>query len=293
MKTKFSKTDLSCVIGDDWDIFGNQIVVSDDGLRLTKNGEHDSCWFHPEPENPVLPFPFTLEQFRAFCHWHPTFQWEAIESVFTNDDGSLDDAAIARLNPASGAADLVRAVLATHDAEFQMAWGIHEQVDRCKAQIQRWERLEQNATTPSEAIAAEGKLVGLHAELAGLLNQLSGSGQEHAQPVLATESQRPDYSMLAGPDELIAAFGRFTGMDKAWFSSVQDKPGLERARRFKGMKGRSGHKALFCPLAVMQWLTDEKRKVGRPISEEKGWSLLESYFPIVYAAHSAADPREG
>ena len=121
MKTKFSKTDLGCVIGDDWDIFGNRVQVSDDGLHLTENGEHDSCWFHPEPENPVLPFPFTLEQFRAFFDWCPTFQWEAIESVFTNDDGSLDDAAIDRLNPASGAADLVRAVLATHDAEFQMA----------------------------------------------------------------------------------------------------------------------------------------------------------------------------
>ena len=171
MKTKFSKTDLGCVIGDDWDIFGNRIRESDDGLYLTGNGE---------PEK-VLPFPFTLEQFRAFFDWCPTFQWEAIESVFTNDDGSLDDAAIDRLNPASGAADLVRAVLATHDAEFQMAWGMHEQIDRCKAQIERWERLEQNAPTPSEAIAAEQKLAGLRAELAGLLSQLSGVMQEHLQ----------------------------------------------------------------------------------------------------------------
>ena len=289
MKTKFSKTDLGCVIGDDWDIFGNRVRREKDGLHLVENGEHDSCWFHPEPENPVLPFPFTLEQFRAFCDWHPTFQWEAIESVFTNDDGSLDDAAIGSLNPAS-AADLVRAVLATHDAEFQLAWRIHEQLDQCKAKIQRWERLEQNAPTPSEAIIAEHELAGLRAELAGLLSQLSGVGQEQAQSVQATESERPDYSMLADPDELIEAFGRFTGMSKAWFSNITDKPGLEQARRFKGSKGKGGHKPLFCPLAVMLWLTTSSRKVGTSLSEEKGWALLESYFPRVYAAHAAAKP---
>ncbi len=188
MKTKFSETDLKCLIGDEWGLLGNRIRCEEDGLHLVENGEHDSCWFHPEPENPVLPFPFTLEQFRAFCEWHPTFQWEAIESVFTNDDGSLDDAAIDRLNPASGAADLVKAILATHDAEFQMAWEIHEQIDLCKAQIQRWERLEQNASTPSEAITAEGKLAGLRAELAGLLGKLSGATQEHPQ---AATSQPP------------------------------------------------------------------------------------------------------
>jgi hypothetical protein len=191
MKTKFSDTDLGCLIGDEWGLFGNRIRREKDGLHLVENGEHDSCWFHPEPENPVLPFPFTLEQFRAFCDWHPTFQWEAIESVFTNDDGSLDDAAIGSLNPASGAADLVRAVLATHDAEFQLAWRIHEQLDQCKAQIQRWERLEQNAPTPSEAIAAEGKLAGLRAELAGLLRQLSGTAQEHPQATVSQSQAAP------------------------------------------------------------------------------------------------------
>ena len=178
MKTKFSKTDLGCVIGDEWVILGNRIRESDDGLYLTGNGE---------PEK-VLPFPFTLEQFRAFCERRPDFLWEAIESVFTNDDGSLDDAAIDRLSRTSGAADLVRAILAAHDAEFQKAWGIHEQIDLCKAKIQRWERLEQNAPTPSEAITAEHKLAGLRAELAGLLSQLSGTGQEHPQ---ATTSQPP------------------------------------------------------------------------------------------------------
>lgn len=106
----------------------------------------------------------------------------------------------------------------------------------------------------------------------------------------APAEERIDLSVLAEPDELIAAFGRFTGMDKSWFSNITDKPGLEQARRFKGVKGKGGHKPLFCPLAVMHWLTNEKRKVGRPISVEKGWAILGSYFPRVHAAHAAAAP---
>ena len=303
MKTKFSKTDLGCVIGDNWDIFGNRIRVSDDGLHLTGNGE---------PENPVLPFPFTLEQFRAFCERRPTFLWEEIESVFTNDDGSLDDGAIERLNPASSAADLVRAILAGPDSEFLEAWKVWEKVDECKAEIEEMQRARKNAKTPTEVIAAKQELERLHDDLATLLTQATGAtpvppqqpephrteqeapapaSVEQVEPVQAAEADRSDLAMLATPDELIEAFGRFTGMSKAWFSNITDKPGLEQARRIKGVKGKGGHKPLFCPLAVMQWLTDEKRKVGRSISEEKGWKLLESYFPRVHAAHAAADPR--
>lgn len=139
--------------------------------------------------------------------------------------GETEDAAIA-------------AVSANHDSEYLAAWAIHEQIDQCKAQIQRWERLEQNAPTPSEAIAAEGKLAGWRGKLDGLLSQLSDAGQEPAQPVQAFESERPDYSMLADPDELIEAFGRFTGMSKSWFANITDKPGLMKARRVAGRKGR-------------------------------------------------------
>ena len=218
--------------------------------------------------------------------------------------------------------------------EFDVAWEKHEQLDQRKADIERWQRLEKNAPTPSEAIAAEQKLESLRAQVAGLMGQLAGATQEQPQaaltPALATtalaepeqrsieqpeltvaqvepnpasaradqaesvqaaEADRLDLSKLATPDELIEAFGRFTGMGKSWFSNITDKPGLEDARRIKGLKGKGGHKPLFCPLAVMGWLTNEKRKVGHPISEEKCWALLESYFPRVYDAHASADPR--
>lgn len=225
MKTKFSETDLGCLIGDEWGLFGNRIRREKDGLHLVENGENDSCWFHPEPENPVLPFPFTLEQFRAFCDWHPTFQWEAIESVFTNDDGSLDDAAIDRLNPASGVADLVRAVLSSPDAEYLRAWEIHEQIDLCKAKIQRWEHLEQSAPTPSEAITAEHKLASLRAELAGLLSQLSGATQEHPQ---ATASQPQ-----AAPNPAPASAEQVEPEQAVQASHARATTEQRRARRFQ------------------------------------------------------------
>ena len=65
--------------------------------------------------------------------------------------------------------------------EYLMAWEIHEQLDRCRAKIERWERLERNAPTPSEEIIAEHKLAGLRAELTGLLGQLAGATQEQPQ----------------------------------------------------------------------------------------------------------------
>lgn len=173
MKTKFSDTDLGCLIGDEWGLFGNRIRREKDGLHLDENGEHDSCWFHPEPENPVLPFPFTLEQFRAFCDWHPTFQWEAIESVFTNDDGSLDDAAIDRLNPASGAADLVRAILAVHDAEFLRVWAIHEELAGVDGQIQELKGLPPSTIT--EVAAKAQMLAELELKRSSLLGLIDGA----------------------------------------------------------------------------------------------------------------------
>ncbi len=217
---------------------------------------------------------------------------------------TLDDQAIDSLNDRSGAADLVRAVLGNHDSEYLAAWAIHEQIGHCKAAIERWQELERNAKTPSEVITAEQRLVELRQELEALSRQVSGAevvepASEQAPPSSPEQGQaapaddRIDASMLAEPDELIKAFGRFTGMDKSWFNNITDKPGLAKARRVTGQKGKGGHAPLFCPLAVMEWLTASKRKVGGPISEEKAWSLLESCFPMVYAAHSSADPREG
>lgn len=107
-----------------------------------------------------------------------------------------------------------------------------------------------------------------------------------------TAGDMPDYGVLASREQLIAAFGNFTGMNMEWFKNLKDTPALLAARKVQGQGGRS-HIAqpFFCPFEVMQWLVDARRRKGRPLSAEKGWTLLERNFPRVYAAHSVGDPR--
>jgi hypothetical protein len=101
-----------------------------------------------------------------------------------------------------------------------------------------------------------------------------------------------DYAVLASREQLIAAFGSFTGMSMEWFKNLKDTPALLAARKVHGQGGR-GHIAqpFFCPLEVMQWLVDTKRRKGTRLGVDKGWALLEANFPRVYAAHSVGDPR--
>lgn len=103
-----------------------------------------------------------------------------------------------------------------------------------------------------------------------------------------------DFKMLARRDQLINAFGAFTGMDATWFENLTDTPKLMSARKVKGKGGR-GHIAepLFCPYEVMVWLIDPKRRKGNPIQPETAWRMLETHFQTVYNARSIGDPREG
>ena len=117
---------------------------------------------------------------------------------------------------------------------------------------------------------------------------------EPPAPVSDSASNAPacDLSILATREQLIEAFGRFTGMDASWFKNIKDTPALLAARKVTGQGGR-GHIAepWFCPFEVMQWLADSKRRKGRKLSTEKAWELLEKNFPKVHSAHSVADPR--
>jgi hypothetical protein len=106
-------------------------------------------------------------------------------------------------------------------------------------------------------------------------------------------STKIDYTLLATREELISTFGPATGMDLGWFKTPKDSPGLLAARRVKG-RGQRGRtqEPLFCPYAIMQWLTDPKRRRGRKLTSNKGWDLLERNFLRVYAQYSVGDPRD-
>lgn len=97
---------------------------------------------------------------------------------------------------------------------------------------------------------------------------------------------------LATRDELIAAFGAFTGMNGAWFENLLDKPALREARKVIGVGGRNPKPALFCPFAVMTWLINPKRRTGKPLSEATGWRLLKHHFNDAYVRHEGLSPLD-
>lgn len=123
-----------------------------------------------------------------------------------------------------------------------------------------------------------------------------GSQAEPDQPAQSKSSASDktiDFAMVATRQQLITAFGSFTGMDESWFLNLNDKPKLKEARQFVGQGGR-GHIAepLFCPYQVMRWLVTKPRKGTnrKPIQEATGWRMLKSHFPKVYSQFSLGDP---
>lgn len=148
------------------------------------------------------------------------------------------------------------------------------------------------------AIAAgAGRSVHPWAQRYAKLSELRKPAESTPAPVVADSVNNApacDLSTLATREQLIEAFGRFTGMDASWFKNITDTPALLAARKVAGQGGR-GHitEPLFCPFTVMQWLADSKRRKGRKLSAEKAWELLEKNFPKVYDTRSVADPRAG
>jgi len=119
------------------------------------------------------------------------------------------------------------------------------------------------------------------------------------QPAPATDTatsepvaEKVDLTLMASREQLIAAFGVFTGMKAEWFKNIKDTPALLAARKVTGQGGR-GHivAPMFCPYEVLQWLIDPARRKGRKLGADKGWELFEGHFPRSYAAFSIGDPR--
>lgn len=125
----FGRDVLDSIVRDDMGLLccgqdSSPLVIRQDGIYLNGEAANElgGPWHHPHGKaKPVLPFPFTLEQFRSFCQWHLVFEWEAIEAPFMNDDGTLDERALGELEGRNQvAARLVRLIL-TKDASAQGA----------------------------------------------------------------------------------------------------------------------------------------------------------------------------
>ena len=164
----------------------------------------------------------------------------------------------------------------------------------------QWEALLQSDRETVESVNALSRLLpeSYHTNFRPPENALTSGTAEQvaAEPAPETDEARPtkDYPELATRNQLISAFGAFTGIDKAWFKNLKDTPALLKARKVDGVGARgSTREPLFCPMEVMLWLKDPKRKKGRPFhSDSKPWELLKKNFPLAYAKHSRGDPRE-
>lgn len=183
---------------------------------------------------------------------------------------------------------------AEYTAKYDKAVETWEQIDRVQADLVRWERV--SATSVTELSTKEQKVLELTKKLTELKASVSGDtdGEKATETVLA-QSAAFDFGLHATRDQLIEAFGRFTGMNKDWFTNLKDTPALFRARKSPGQGGRGRiMEPFFCPFEVMQWLTSSKFKKGTRsrMSEGKGWELLQQHFPRVYAKYGTADPRD-
>jgi hypothetical protein len=112
----YQESDLDVIVGGERTVaegLGAQ-WVDGQGIKATRRAGVDGVW--NLPKDMALPFPFTVEQFRDFCDWHPTFEWDAIQALFTNDDDTLDEAALCELAKRGAyAAELVRLMLTPTD----------------------------------------------------------------------------------------------------------------------------------------------------------------------------------
>ena len=146
-----------------------------------------------------------------------------------------------------------------------------------------------------ETLPADCRVTGynVHALADAFCPANNEQSQDEAPAQSTRAPERTNYALLATRQQLIAAFGSFTGMALAWFDNLKDSPALLAARKVSGQGGR-GRTAepYFCPFEVMQWLIDPKRRKGRPLTPATGWRLLEEHFPKVHATHSVGDPRD-
>jgi hypothetical protein len=267
MEQQFFEVDFECLIGKEWSLIGKRLRHETDGLWLKDpsaidaaqwvddTGKTQELWVHPTsmPTKPALPFPFTLPQFKTFCDWHPTFEWEAITSVFTNDDDTVDTENLAFVDSRSRAAGaLVRYIIGKTDDEFSQAWKQHCAVANVEAKM-----VELSALKPdkiSEIQYRDARLTELRAEQAMLKQGVSDtSAQSPATlaPVETVEQRRTRYLALLEDEEKHGKRGALTrvavheGVDRSNMSKD-----IKKARTARTSNTRAG--TMFGPLVQVR-----------------------------------------
>lgn len=145
-----------------------------------------------------------------------------------------------------------------------------------------------------ETVLADCRVLGL--DIHALADEYTAPDAAQAAPQAEPKSAEGELStawhLMATPDELCAAFGAFTGMNKGWFTNLKDRPALRAARFQPGQGGRNHVAPLFYVYPVLQWLIDKRRKTGKPMQEATGWRMLKLHFPKIYEAYelNAPDP---
>ena len=280
MELKFSKTDIGCLVRGDWELVcgpwkkdgaginGRWLTIKEDGLCLSKTENQDKPWVHPGREGLVLPLPtFTLEQFKAFCDWHPTFEWEAIESVFTNDDGTLDEDALKELaSRGEAAAALARGVLLPHDDEYMRAWETHCQIDELRAEIAELKSLR--PTTITERAIAKQELEKLNTRLTALQQPESASVHAlPAQPQAAAPAPVVAESASNAPldgittAQVAAIFDTLPYTAENWPRRLSDTKWLEPAQVALGAQG--GASSLWNPATLARLIHGKERGTAK------------------------------
>jgi len=126
---------------------------------------------------------------------------------------------------------------------------------------------------------------------AGDLTLLDFASRLPIDEAVQPASDAKDLELLATREELVKAFGKFTGMDLSWFNNLADSPKLKAACKIAGSGGKGGTQPLFCPVEVTRWLIDPKRKKGSVVSELTALRMLKAHFPAAYQAHPELHPN--
>jgi len=222
-----------------------------------------------------------------------------VEHVCTDDDFDAPDSSTGKGRDERAQTLLAKAARVPDDANV-VASATVDRLYAVRAKIAEW--MAVGIATATDKKYQEDALALLRAEELSLNSSVERLRGDHVdsdatevgtdEGALNVDPDPRSNEEWATPEQLIAAFGSFTGMDASWFKKLADSPALLRARRREGQGGRKLAAPLFDPYEVMRWLIDEKRRKGNSLAALTGWRRLKACFPASYRRVEALDPTQ-